>query len=273
MQLRVRSLCKTYANSGTPAVKKGDRSIRALHRCSLEITGGTCTAVLGRSGCGKTTLLKIIAGLESPDSGTVEFTEACPAGSADIRAEPRLGFMFQDPRLLPWLTVEQNLLLAFPPPGSREEKQNIYEELHRTLLLVGLADRARAYPRHLSGGMAQRAALARCLCRKPVVLLLDEPFSSLDSLTRIRLREELDPLWRNLGLTLILVTHDIEEAVYLGSRVLLMENGAMGSEISIPLSRPRDYRSGEFQEYCRRLETGLAEITGRNHTVDIEGFG
>jgi ABC-type nitrate/sulfonate/bicarbonate transport system ATPase subunit len=171
--------------------------------------------------------------------------------------------MFQDPRLLPWLTVEQNLALAFPPPDSRRVRQEMYKEIRRVLSLVGLAEWPQAYPRHLSGGMAQRAALARCLCRKPDILLLDEPLSSLDSLTRLRLREELDRLWQELGLTLILVTHDIEEAVYLGSRVLLMENGVMGDETPIPLSRPRDYRSAEFQEYCRIVETGLMNAAKR----------
>ncbi|MDR1308036.1 MAG: ABC transporter ATP-binding protein [Treponema sp.] len=257
MKFRVRSVRKAYALPGNRTRKgpgKKPRSgehksetIAALRDCSLEVPEGGFTAVVGRSGCGKTTLLRVIAGLERPDSGEVEF----PGGL------PRTGFMFQDPRLLPWLTVEQNLALAFPPAKDAAARQGMRGDISRALALTGIADRAASYPRQLSGGMAQRAALARCLCRKPSVLLLDEPLGSLDAFTRARLRAELDRLWRELGLTVILVTHDIEEAVYLGSRVALMENGTMVSETPVPLDRPRDYRSGEFQELCARIENSL----------------
>jgi sulfonate transport system ATP-binding protein len=255
VKLRVRSLHKTYAIPKDTAPGDGPREtprgtknekIAALRNCSLDIPEGGFTAIVGQSGCGKTTLLKVIAGLEQPDSGTVEFSGA-----------PRIGFMFQDPRLLPWLTVEQNLALAFPPPKNAAERRTLREEIRRSLALTGLAGRAASYPRQLSGGMAQRAALARCLCRKPGILLLDEPLSSLDAFTRARLRTALDRLWRELHLTVILVTHDIEEAAYLGSTVLLMENGTMVREIPVPLARPRDYRRGEFQELCALIENGL----------------
>jgi ABC-type nitrate/sulfonate/bicarbonate transport system ATPase subunit len=258
MKFRVRSVCKTYTLPGNRDPRNGTNKkrragepkpgrIAALRDCSLEVPDGSFTAVVGRSGCGKTTLLRVIAGLERPDSGEVEF----PGGV------PRMGFMFQDPRLLPWLTVEQNLALAFPPARNAAARQGVRGNISRALALAGIADRTASYPRQLSGGMAQRAALARCLCRKPSVLLLDEPLGSLDAFTRARLRAELDRLWRELGLTVILVTHDIEEAVYLGSLVVLMENGTMVSETAVPLDRPRDYRRGEFQELCARIENSL----------------
>jgi ABC-type nitrate/sulfonate/bicarbonate transport system ATPase subunit len=218
----------------------------------LNIEAGTFTVILGRSGCGKTTLLKLIAGLEKAGAGTVKFP---------VTAAPKFGFMFQDPRLLPWLTVEQNLALAFPRPKNKKEKQLVHEEIQKVLSMVGLEERALSWPRQLSGGMAQRAALARCLCRKPDILLLDEPLSSLDAFTRTRLRHELDRLWRELDLTVILVTHDIEEAVFLGSRVLLMEGGAMKNEFDIALPRSRDCHGAEFQEYCRKIEDKIVHET------------
>jgi sulfonate transport system ATP-binding protein len=224
------------------------KHISALDNCSLELGTGSFTVIVGRSGCGKTTLLKIIAGLERADSGSVQFDTAAL----------RLGFMFQDPRLLPWLTVEKNLRLAFLGTGpSNSSPSKMDAEIDRVLAMVGLGDRKKSYPAQLSGGMAQRASLARCLCRKPELLLLDEPLSALDAFTRGRLQEELAGLWKKLGLTIILVTHDIDEAVYLGDRVLLMDQGSIIEEISIPLGRPRDRHSGEFQGYSRALETSM----------------
>jgi len=195
----------------------------------------------------------MIAGLEQPDSGAVSF-HGFPNG------EPKLGFMFQDLRLLPWLTVEQNLALAFPRPKTKLEKSAMRDEIMHILAVTGLPDRASALPKELSGGMAQRAALARCLCRKPDILLLDEPLSSLDAFTRLHLRAELQKLWLDLGLTIILVTHDIEEAVFFGERIFLMNNGKPESEVSITLPHPRDYHSGEFQGYCEEIESLFAKM-------------
>jgi sulfonate transport system ATP-binding protein len=233
MTLSIRSLSKTYNGP------KG-KTIHVLEDCSFQIESGSFTVIAGRSGCGKTTLLKIIAGLEQADSGTVEFGEDA--------AQPKIGFMLQDPRLLPWLTIEQNLALAFPPPKDKIEKAPMQNKIFTVLAMVGIADRALSPPRELSGGMAQRAALARCLCRDPDLLLLDEPLSSLDAFTRHRLREELEKLWLELGLTIILVTHDSEDAVFFGGNVLLLNEGAIQSKLPIPLSRPRNCRTPEFQE-------------------------
>ena len=249
MTLNIQSLTKTYIKPEEKSSK--EKMIHALRDCSLEIEGGSFTVIAGKSGCGKTTLLKTIAGLEHADKGTVEFT--------NTNGEPKIGFMFQDPRLLPWLTVEQNLALAFPPPKDKSEKTAMQDKIHHTLSMVDLAGRAAALPHELSGGMAQRAALARCLCRDPRILLLDEPLSSLDAFTRIRLREELEKLWQDLNLTVILVTHDTEDAVFFGTRVFLMNEGTIQNEIPIPLARPRDCRSLEFQEYCRKIEDIICE--------------
>ncbi|MDR2143118.1 MAG: ABC transporter ATP-binding protein [Treponema sp.] len=222
--LRVNGLYKTFLPEG--------KTVRALDGFSLDAAAGSFTAIVGKSGCGKTTLLKCVAGLERPDSGTIQFS----GGKA--------GIVFQDPRLLPWLTVEGNLALALPDRRSPVLKE--------TLALVGLEGWGRAYPRQLSGGMAQRASLARCLCGKPDLLLLDEPLSALDSFTRLRLRKELERICR--GRTVILVTHDIEEAVYLGDRVIFMSDGKLKSEFAVTLSRPRDYRDKAFQDICAGID-------------------
>jgi ABC-type nitrate/sulfonate/bicarbonate transport system ATPase subunit len=245
MMISIRSLSKSFfAPEG--------KIIHALSDCSLDIASGSFTVFIGKSGSGKTTLLKLIAGLEKPDSGAVEFPAKQDGGTV-----PKLGFMFQDPRLLPWLTVEQNLSLAFPPAKSKAEKAAVRNEITRILSLTGLTDRAASMPHELSGGMAQRVALARCLCRNPAVLLLDEPLCSLDTFTRLHLRDELEKVRQQLGLTVILVTHDIEDAVFFGDRIFLLNEGKLNGEIPIPLKRPRDYRSAEFHEHCRQIESTL----------------
>jgi ABC-type nitrate/sulfonate/bicarbonate transport system ATPase subunit len=259
MKLSIRSLCKNYEakKPGRKVTEFKRKIIPALINCSLEIEDRSFTVIAGRSGCGKTTLLKTIAGLEQADSGTVDFFTAKKPDDenlSDFSAHPKIGFMFQDPRLLPWLTVEQNLELAFSRPGDSHEKKAMRNEIQKVLEMTGLADRASSLPGELSGGMAQRCALARCLCRNPELLLLDEPLSSLDAFTRVKLREELEKLWQRLGITVILVTHDIEEAVFFGENVFLMNDGTIESKISISLHRPRDCRTAEFQEYCKRIE-------------------
>jgi sulfonate transport system ATP-binding protein len=237
-KVSISGLGRTFYNDG--------REIRAVRDLNLTIPGGSFTVIVGPSGCGKTTFLRLLAGLETADTGRIEFD-----GPVAYPNRSRFGFMFQDARLLPWLTVEENLRLAFPP------KTGGAGEIDRLLRLVGLEGREKTYPRRLSGGMAQRAALARALCRKAEILLLDEPFGALDAFTRSRLRRDLDELWRSLNVTVILVTHDIEEAVYLADRIILMKEGGVKGEFPISLSRPRDQRGPEFQNLCRRIEDSL----------------
>jgi ABC-type nitrate/sulfonate/bicarbonate transport system ATPase subunit len=237
-ELSINGLCRSFHNAAA--------EIPAVQDFSLSIASGSFTVIVGPSGCGKTTLLRLIAGLEKPDAGEIIFSE-----------KPRFGFMFQDARLLPWLTVEGNLRLAFPPKSENPEA-----DIGKVLKMVGLADWKNAYPRSLSGGMAQRVALARALCRRPKILLLDEPLGALDAMTRTKLRRELDDLWKSLGITVILVSHDIEEAVFLADRIVLMRDGKIEGETEVRLPRPRERHSAEFQEICRKIEGACMEQGG-----------
>lgn len=238
VEVAISGLSRSFWNQG--------KEVAAVRNLNLRIPSGGFIGIIGKSGCGKTTLLKLIAGLERPDAGTIQ----CTGASGE---SPRFGMMFQDSRLLPWLTVEQNLRLAFPAKGCSQTDADI----DAMLGLVGLRDWKGVFPRRLSGGMAQRVALARALCRKPHILLLDEPFGALDAFTRKQLREELSEIWKSLTMTVILVTHDIEEAVYLSDAVIQMKNGTIDAAIPIGLSRPRDCRSAEFQNICRIIEDTL----------------
>jgi ABC-type nitrate/sulfonate/bicarbonate transport system ATPase subunit len=236
-KLSVKGLGRTFRNGG--------REVQAVRSLDLAIPAGSFTVIVGPSGCGKTTFLRLLAGLESADAGQIDFD-----GPVRPPNRSRFGFMFQDARLLPWLTVEENLRLALPPKAGAQGAG----EIARLLRLVGLEGGERIYPRRLSGGMAQRVALARALCRKSEILLLDEPFGALDAFTRSRLRRDLDELWKSLNVTVILVTHDIEEAVFLADRVIRMKNGSIEGEVPVSLPRPRDQRSPEFQDLCRYIE-------------------
>jgi ABC-type nitrate/sulfonate/bicarbonate transport system ATPase subunit len=239
-KITVKGLRRAYHSDG--------REIQAVRDLDLDIPAGNFTVIVGPSGCGKTTFLRLLAGLETPDAGLIDFD-----GPVRPPNRSRFGFMFQDARLLPWLTVKENLRLAFPPQSNEDEDA----EIERLLRLVGLEGREKTYPRRLSGGMAQRAALARALGRKAEILLLDEPFGALDAFTRSRLRRDLDALWRSLHVTVILVTHDIEEAVYLADRIILMKTGRIEGEFPVSLPRPRDQRGPAFQNLCRRIEESL----------------
>jgi ABC-type nitrate/sulfonate/bicarbonate transport system ATPase subunit len=204
--------------------------LAVLHDISLPIPAGAFVAILGPSGCGKSTLLRMIAGLDQPSTGEVRLGDR-PVTQAD----PRCAVVFQEPRLFPWLTVEQNVAfgarrLASPPPPD-------------TLLgLVGLGDFRRAHPHHLSGGMAQRAALARALIGGPEVLLLDEPFAALDALTRMQMQDLVADVYARLRPTVVLVTHDVDEALILADRIVIMGRrpATIAATIDVSLPRPRD---------------------------------
>jgi ABC-type nitrate/sulfonate/bicarbonate transport system ATPase subunit len=201
-----------------------------LHEVSLPIAAGSIVALLGPSGCGKSTLLRMIAGLERPTAGEVRL------GDRPVtRADPRCAVVFQEPRLFPWLSVEQNVAfgarrLADPPAPD-------------TLLgLVGLGEFRRAHPHHLSGGMAQRAALARALIGAPEVLLLDEPFAALDALTRMQMQDLVADVHARLRPTVVLVTHDVDEALILADRIVILGRrpATIAATIDVALPRPRD---------------------------------
>lgn len=189
-----------------------EKTVKALDDINLEIEEGSFVSIIGGSGCGKSTMLRIIGGLETEYDGEVIVDgERVTAPSRDK------GFIFQDHRLLPWLTVKENI--RFSLPESQKKNNELIKEY---LSLVGLADFENAYPKQLSGGMAQRVAIARALANKPKILLLDEPFGALDAITKVNLQEELLKIWTKENITMIIVTHDIDEAVYLGQKVVVM---------------------------------------------------
>ena len=215
--------------------------LEVLRDIDITIAPGEFLAIVGGSGCGKSTLLRLIAGLEQPSSGAVLLDGRGIAGPGRDR-----GLVFQDHRLLPWQTVRENVAFALAEPGGAQARRTVAEHIE----LVGLQGFEHTYPGQLSGGMAQRAALARALVNRPGVLLLDEPFASLDALTRIQLQQEILRIWQRERTTVVLVTHDIDEALFLGDRVLVLSPrpGAIRRLVQVPLPRPRQRGGAGFQE-------------------------
>ena len=189
-----------------------EKDIHALKDINLNIGQGEFISIIGSSGCGKSTLLRVIAGLETSYQGEVIFN-----GEKIVKPSREIGVIFQDHRLLPWLTVYENI--EFTLADNIKEKEKIINE---NIELVGLKGFEKSYPSELSGGMAQRAAIARALANKPKILLLDEPFGALDAITKINMQEELIRIWKKEKITMVIITHDIDEAVYLGERVVVM---------------------------------------------------
>ncbi|MBR8344164.1 ATP-binding cassette domain-containing protein [Burkholderia ambifaria] len=207
----------------------GTRTV--LDNVELGIARGSFVAIVGRSGCGKSTLLRLVAGLETPSSGAL-VTRGEGGGALDTR------IMYQDARLLPWKTVLQNVMLGLGR-GARDRARAVLDE-------VGLLERANDWPAQLSGGQRQRVALARALVHRPQLLLLDEPLGALDALTRIEMHALIERLWREHRFTALLVTHDVQEAVALGDRILLIEQGRVALDQQVPLDRPRARASAAF---------------------------
>jgi NitT/TauT family transport system ATP-binding protein len=234
--LEIRDLSKRY----TP--RRGV-VVEAIRHLDLGVLGGEFLAIVGPSGCGKTTLLHLVAGLEQPSSGSVRIGGAAPE---ELVRRHRLGIAFQDSALLPWLSVENNLALPFKLAGLRVNRDRVRQLID----LVGLKGFEPTRPSQLSGGMRQRAAIARSLCLEPDVLLLDEPFGALDVVTRRRLNIELARIWRDRAITTLLVTHSVEEALFLSDRTVVMEKpGAIAAVVGVPFPRPRTpelLRSDEF---------------------------
>ena len=233
--------------------------VHALERFSVEVSPGEIVAIIGGSGCGKSTLLRAVAGLDPASSGIVTLDDTA------IRSpHPKIGIIFQEPRLLPWLSVADNIGFGLSdlPANIRRER------VARALARVGLADKARAWPRELSGGQAQRVAIVRALVPQPEVLLLDEPLSALDAFTRRDLQDHLLDLWADTRPTLILVTHDVEEAVALADRVLVMRPrpGRLFEAINVNLGRPRDRNSPLFDNFKRHVLDALDRSLDRNVT-------
>jgi NitT/TauT family transport system ATP-binding protein len=210
-----------------------DQPLPVLDRISLSVGRGEFVNILGPSGCGKSTLLRLVAGLDFPTGGSL-FTDGKPIEGPD----PSRVVVFQDPTLYPWRTVWSNVALGLEAQGLLRTHR---ERINEALRLVGLTGFANAYPHQLSGGMSQRAALARVLVNDPRLLILDEPLGQLDSLTRITMQSELVSLWQRAGFTALLVTHDVEEALFLAGRVIVLTErpARIKAEIANALPYPR----------------------------------
>jgi sulfonate transport system ATP-binding protein len=241
---------KTYPNG-----------VRALDGLSLDVAPGEILVVIGGSGCGKSTMLRAISGLETPTQGKVMLD-----GAAITAPHEQIGIIFQEPRLLPWLTVAANVGFGLEGRPRAERRERVAHALAR----VGLADKAKVWPRELSGGQAQRVAIARALLPRPQVLLLDEPFSSLDAFTRADLQVHLLDLWADLKPTLVMVTHDVEEAIVLADRITVMRSrpGRIYEEIACDLPRPRDRQSAAFDFVKRRVLAALDRSLDRAAVTD-----
>jgi ABC-type nitrate/sulfonate/bicarbonate transport system ATPase subunit len=226
--------------------------VRVFSRLDVEIQPQEVVAVVGPSGCGKSTLLRLVAGLERPDAGRIMVGDRAVVGTSH-----EVGLVFQEPRLLPWLDVSKNVAFgAKPDPADPARVQELID-------LVGLRGFEGKLPSQLSGGMAQRVAIARALMGSPEVLLLDEPFSALDAFTRLRLQDLLLQVWDRYRPTVLLVTHDLEEAVYLSDRVVRLSArpSSVVEVVDVPLARPRDRRD----PVLARLRGDLLEAFGLAH--------
>ena len=233
--LRVRDASKYFAAVNGAAVGG-----LALDRVSLFVSAGELVSVVGPSGCGKSTLLRLIAGLILPTEGDV-----LVGGEPITAPSAERGLVFQDPNLFPWLTVRRNIEAGLVARGVLKQERGQVDKFMR---LVGLEAFADAFPHHLSGGMAQRVALARAMINHPKVLLLDEPLGALDAFTRMRMQDEVLRLWQARRTTMLLVTHDIDEAIYMSDRIAIMtpRPGRIEQIIPIKMDRPRDRSAPDF---------------------------
>lgn len=243
-EVSIRDLSKSFDING--------RHIKVLQGINLHIRSGESLAIVGASGSGKTTLLRVLAGLEEADSGSVLIDGKPIQGVGTERA-----VIFQEPRLLPWRTVIENVAFPLEVRGLSREEAN--KRARRYIQLVGLSEFIDAFPTQLSGGMAQRVGIARALAVQPEILLLDEPLGALDAMTKMTIQEELARIWREENLTMVMVTHDLEEAVYLADRVLILPKDKNGKprEISVDLPRPRNRSESRFVKLREEL---LAEF-------------
>ncbi|WP_455193614.1 ABC transporter ATP-binding protein [Eubacterium ramulus] len=233
---------------------ESDEVTHALDQINLKIEKGEFISIVGTSGCGKSTILRMVAGLIPPTQGALIFD-----GEEIKGPSPKRGMVFQKPTLFPWLTVEKNISFSLRMQGKYRGNEKKVEEL---LNMVGMQDFRKDYPHQLSGGMAQRVALIRTLINEPEILLLDEPLGALDAFTRMNMQDEILNMWKKQGNTVLMVTHDVDEAIYMGTRVLVMEPrpGKIKEDIRINLDYPRNRSSHKFTEY-------------RNYILEMLDFG
>ncbi|MDD2926591.1 ABC transporter ATP-binding protein [Rhodoferax sp.] len=242
------------------------RRVSVLEQFTLSVAPGEFVAILGPSGCGKSTLLRLVAGLEQPVGGRIEVN-----GTQVVSPDPSRILMFQDPTLFPWRTVRQNVTLGLEARGVLPQQQYRVDE---TLALVRLDGFADALPHQLSGGMAQRVALARALVNDPQLLLLDEPLGKLDALTRLKMQGELESLWRKTGFTAVLVTHDVEEALLLASRVLVLSDQPARILAEVKVDRPYPRSRDDACIMALRQELlAVLQIDALTGTVELASEG
>jgi NitT/TauT family transport system ATP-binding protein len=243
--ISVRNLIKTYGDPG--------RELLVLDKISFDVSASTLVTIVGPSGSGKSTLLNVLAGLEPYKSGNVDIYSNT-GGS-------KLGYVFQSPRLLPWLTIEDNLMFVRP---EHVDKGLHKQRIQHYLKMVGLRNVGQKYPYQLSGGMQQRVGIARGLCVEPTVLLMDEPFSHLDEITAEQMRSELLRIWQETKRTIIFITHDMQEAVQLGDRLIMLDyQGHIFDDIKIDLPRPREFTERAFVDF-------YADIVRRFHQMQAK---
>lgn len=232
--------------------------LKVLDGINLKVTPGEFISIVGPSGCGKSTLLRLVVGLDDDYEGRIVLDNKPVVGTSLQR-----GIVFQDHRLLPWLTLEENVALSLENSGwSQEDRRRAVRE---HIALVGLNGFETVYPHQLSGGMAQRAALARALVNDPKLLLLDEPLGKLDSLTRLRMQNELLDLWKSAGFTALLVTHDVEEALLLADRVIVLSDRPASIVAEVRVDRPHPRRRDDADLIA--LRQSLLEKLGISHDV------
>lgn len=252
--LKLQNIDRTYIDGDDPSQAK---VVEALKNINLEIRQGEFISIIGSSGCGKTTLLRLIGGLDQPQNGRLLLNEEPITGP-----DPQRGYVFQQGSLFPWLTVEQNIAAGLKARHVyREQKEKVAEYIH----LIGLDGFEKAFPHQISGGMAQRVAIARALINNPEVLLLDEPMGALDSFTRADLQDKLLEIRAQNDATMILVTHDVDEAIYLSDRIVIMtpRPGKISEVMDVNLPHPRDRGGVEFTNLRR-------EILDRFHLASAE---
>jgi len=229
--LKVKNLNKGF--------RSGKEDVKVLNDINLTVQPGEFISIVGQSGCGKTTFLRLVVGLESNYEGEI-LLDGKRLNGPDLKR----GVVFQDHRLLPWLTVEKNVGLGLKNGRNGEARQTVQEHIE----LVGLKGFEQHYPHQLSGGMSQRAAIARALVNRPEILMLDEPLGALDALTRMYMHQELERIWKQEGITMIMVTHDVDEAIFLSDRIVIMSSrpGTIKKIIPVKLARPRDRAGVDF---------------------------
>jgi NitT/TauT family transport system ATP-binding protein len=258
MRLDVRKVSKVFQSNG--------KTQQVLEDVSLTVYEGQFVTLLGPSGCGKTTLLTIIAGFQSPSAGDVQLNDAAVSAPGPDRA-----FVFQDYALFPWMTVKQNVL--YPMKRQKVPRPEQERRLRELLVLAHLEGYEHLYPNQISGGMKQRTAVIRALACNPQVLLMDEPLGAVDHQMRQLLQEELEAIWLKDRKTVLMVTHDLDEAIYLSDRVIVMSSrrGRILEDMAIRLDRPRVRRGPQYHEYRDRLTEALRiALTGEEERCKPE---